>query len=93
VVRIAGQWRRELGRLDPPADRAELIEPLREALFEVQIEAGALARAAREAEKAEVAASAGRLDAATANVEEAIQNLELERCGRLIFGTGRLINE
>lgn len=93
VVRIAGQWRRELGRLDPPADRAELIEPLREALFEVQIEAGALARAAREAEKAEVAASAGRLDAATANVEEAIQNLELERCGRLIFGTGRLISE
>jgi hypothetical protein len=93
VVKVAGDWRIELGRLDPPADRAGLIEDLHEALFEVQIEAGTLARAARESDKTEVAAAAGRVDAATTNVEDAIQNLELERCGRLIFGTGRLVNE
>lgn len=93
VVRVAGGWRQELGRLDAPADRTALIEPLREALLEVQIEAGALARASRETDKAEVVATAARVNAATAKVEAAIQNLELERCGNLVFGTGRLINE
>ncbi len=93
VVRIAGAWRRELGRLDAPDDRIERIENLRSALLETQIEAGALARSSRESDKAEVAAAAGRVDAATGNVEDAIQNLELERCSNLVFGTGRLINE
>ena len=93
VVRVAGAWRQELGRLDAPAGRSELIEPLRESLLEVQIEAGGLARASREADQAEIAAAAGRVDAATVNVEDAIKNLELERCSNLIFGTGRLVNE
>jgi hypothetical protein len=93
VVRIAGAWRGELGRLGPPADRAELIENLRGALLETQIEAGALARSSRESDKPEVAAAAGRVDAATAKVEGAIQDLELERCSNLVFGTGRLISE
>lgn len=93
VVRVTGDWRRELGRLKPPHDRAEPIETLSSALLEAQIEAGALARSARESDKAEVAVAAARVDAATASVEDAIQNLELERCGRLIFGTGRLIRE
>jgi hypothetical protein len=93
VVKVTGAWRLELGRLDPPEDRAASIEGLREALLEVQLESGALARSAREADKPEVAARAGRVEAATANVEEAIQSLELERCGRLIFGSGHLVRE
>jgi hypothetical protein len=93
MVRVAGSWRRELGRLEPPADRAELIENLRSALLETQIEAGGLARSSRESDKPEVALAAGRVDAATGNVEGAIQDLELERCSHLIFGTGRLISD
>lgn len=93
MVALAGDWRIEVGRLDVPADRAEPVEGLEAALLEVQIEAGALARSAREGDKAEVALSAGRVDAATANVEGAVQELELEKCSQLVFSSGRLIRE
>lgn len=93
MVAMAGEWRLQLGRLNVPADRAAPVEGLEAALLEVQIEAGALARSAGEGNKAEVDSSAGRVDAATANVEDAVQELELERCSQLIFSSGRLIRE
>jgi zinc-ribbon domain len=93
MVKLAGGWRLSLGRLSVPRDRSEPLELLREALLEVQIEAGTLARSAREANKAEVAVSAGRVDAATAGVEAAISGLELKRCSQLVFASGRLIRE
>jgi hypothetical protein len=93
MVAMAGEWRMQLGRLNVPADRAARVEGLEAALLEVQIEAGTLARSAGEGDKAEIAASAGRVDGATANVENAVQDLELERCSQLIFSSGRLIRE
>jgi len=93
MVAMAGEWRMQLGRLDVPADRAELVEGLEAALLEVQIEAGTLARSAREGDKAEIAVSAGRVDGATAKVEDAVHELELERCSELVFSAGRLIRE
>jgi hypothetical protein len=93
VVKVAGNWRIQLANLEAPADRAKPIEALRAALLEVQIEAGALSRSAREANRSEVAATSQRVDSATSNVESEIQELELERCSRLVFSTGRLVRQ
>jgi hypothetical protein len=93
VVPIAGDWRLELGRGAVPADRVDLVAALQRALLEVQIEAGALARVAREAGPRQVARAAARVDAATANVEAAIDSLGLARCGDLVVAQGRLIRQ
>jgi hypothetical protein len=92
-VPIAGEWREELGRAVVPADRTELVDDLDGALLEVQIEAGAFARALRERNKKESATTAGSLEAATENVEAAIAALELERCSRLRISQGRLVGQ
>ncbi len=92
-VPIVGEWREELGRAVVPADRAELVSDLDGALLEVQIEAGTFARVLRERNKAELAAAAGNLEAATENVEAAIAGLELERCSRLRISQGRLVGQ
>jgi len=93
VVQVAGNWRIQLARFGAHPDRAEQVEALRAALLEVEIEAGALARSARERNKAELVAAASRVDIATRNVEAAIAELELEQCSQLVFSTGRLIRE
>jgi hypothetical protein len=92
-VPIVGEWREELGRAVIPADRAELVGALDGALLEVQIEAGTFARALRERNKRELAASAGNLEAATENVEAAVAGLELQRCSRLRISQGRLVGQ
>ena len=93
VVPIAGDWRLELGREAVPADRADLVAALQAALLEVEIEAGALARVAREAGPRQVAKAAAQVDAATANVEAAVNSLGLARCGDLVVAQGRLIRQ
>ncbi|HEX6601579.1 MAG TPA: zinc ribbon domain-containing protein [Solirubrobacterales bacterium] len=93
LVPIVGEWREELRRAAVPADRTELVGDLEGALLEVQIEAGAFARALRERNKAELTESAGNLEAATENVEAAIGTLELERCSRLRISQGRLVGQ
>jgi hypothetical protein len=93
IVPIAGEWRLELGRGAVPADRSDLVSALQAALLEVQIEAGALARIAREAGPRRVAKAAAGVDAATANVEEAVDSLGLGRCGELSVAAGRLVRQ
>jgi hypothetical protein len=93
VVPIAGDWRLELSREEVPADRADLVAALQAALLEVQIEAGALARVAREAGPRQVAKAAAQVDAATANVEAAVDSLGLARCGDLVVAQGRLVRQ
>jgi hypothetical protein len=91
IVPIAGEWRLELGRTPVPADRTNLVDALRAALLEVQIEAGALARVARESDSRGMAKAAAQVDAATANVEAAVDSLGLQRCGQLTIAQGRLV--
>lgn len=93
IVPIAGEWRTELGRAEVPRDRTELVDALSAALLEVEIEAGTLGRAARESNRRELGTAASRLDAATAHVEGAIGELELQRCGDLEISQGRLIRQ
>lgn len=83
LVPIVGEWRRDLDATVPPADRAEQVEALQAALLEVEIEAGTLARVARESNRRGVAKSAAQVDAATVNVEATLDSLGLQRCGQL----------
>lgn len=83
LVPIVGAWRLELDRPPPPVDRVELVDGLGAALLEVEIEAGTLARMAREANRRGVAESAARVDAATEKVEAAIDSLGLQRCAQI----------
>lgn len=80
LVPIVGEWRRDLANPAPPGDRAAELEALQSALLEVQIEAGTLARVAREGDREGVATTAVRVDAATENVEAAVDSLGLRRC-------------
>jgi hypothetical protein len=89
LVPIVGVWRMDLGKIAVPNDRAELVGELRAALLEVEIEAGTLARVAREANAREVAKAAPRVDAATENVEAAVDSLGLRRCVRLAVNQRR----
>jgi predicted outer membrane protein len=93
MVPIVGEWRMELSRADAPPDRIGLVDALRAALLEVEIEAGTLGRAARESNRNELATAAARVDAATSNVETAIHDLELERCGAVEIKQGRLVRQ
>jgi len=93
IVPIAGAWKDELDKAVVPADRTALVDTLSAALLEVEIEAATLARAARESNRRELATAATRTDAATANVEVAIQGLGLERCSQLEIAAGRLIRQ
>lgn len=93
TVPIVGEWRLELGRAPVPADHSDEVAALQAALLEVQIEAGALARVARESDRSEVAKVAARVDVATAHVEEAVNSLGLVRCGELVVNQGQLIHQ
>jgi zinc-ribbon domain len=93
IVPIAGEWRLELNRVTVPPDRRDLVDGLAAALLEVEIEAGTLARVARESASRQATMVAARVDAATANVEAAIDSLGLERCGQLVVGDGQLVSQ
>ena len=93
LVPITGAWRLELKRSGPPVDRTALAAALEAALLEVQIEAGTLARVAREGKAREAAEVAARVDAATANVETAIDGLGLARCGSLLVGQRQTVGQ
>jgi zinc-ribbon domain len=93
LVPITGEWRRELSRSPAPSDRVETVEALEAALLEVEIEAGTLARVAREADPREVTEIAAQVDAATTNVEAAIDSLGLERCGQWALAQGQTVGQ
>ena len=78
VLRAVVEFRSRVRGLPPSAGIRELDEALREAA----IEAGALARVARESPDA-VVAQARRVDMATAEVEEVIDGLPLANCAEI----------
>lgn len=90
LVVIAGEWRMMLRDLRSPG-QSESLEGLESALLEVEIEAGTLARIARESDRQTLGRSAAQVDAATGHVEAAVGSLGLERCARLSVGQGRLV--
>jgi hypothetical protein len=93
LAAIAGEWHMELEDSPPPANRTELVEKLKSALLEVEIEAGTLARVARESNRRGVAKTAVQVDTATENVEMALASLQLERCAALTVDQGRLAQQ
>jgi zinc-ribbon domain len=87
VVRIVAQWRAALAELSPPADRAAQAQSLGAALANVEVKAGTLARIERESSNGSTAlAYAQKVDDATAEVEQAISALGLERCAAIRLG-------
>jgi hypothetical protein len=83
LVPIVVEWRAALAQMNPPGDRVELAEDLSLALRRVAVSAGALARVARTQGREEAVQAAREVDAASAEVEEAISDLGLEKCSGL----------
>ena len=86
IVSIVARWRADFETLDPGEHTAEAAR-LNDALIQVLIQAGALARVARESGRQQAIAQAGRVDSASAEVESAIRALDLDECARLKIGT------
>jgi hypothetical protein len=86
IVPLATDWLTQFKALQTPADRTAYAAEMRQALLEVIIQAGILARVGREGPPADVVAQAGRVDAASAGVEQAIKDLRLDRCAEVRIG-------
>jgi hypothetical protein len=86
LVPVLVEWRSAFDGLSPPADRAEAAEGLSLALRRVSVEAGALARVARTLGPRAALVRAKEVDAATAEVEQAVDELGLSRCADLGIG-------
>jgi predicted nucleic acid-binding Zn ribbon protein len=93
IVTIAANWRSSLTASPPPPDRRDLVSGLDSALQTVEIEAGGLARAARQGDTAAVVARAKRLDASTTQVENSIVALGLIRCSHFTVAFGGLVRQ
>jgi hypothetical protein len=89
LVPIVVEWRLSFDGLSPPADQVESAERLSQALRRVAVEAGALARVARTLGQREALTRANEVDAATAEVEQAVAALGLRRCANLKIGVVR----
>jgi len=91
LVLVAAEWRSSVASTPAPPDRQDHVRTLDSALRAVEVEAGALARIARDAGRKAAIARAARLDIATGQVEGAISALGLDRCSHLAVGTGGLV--
>jgi hypothetical protein len=85
LVRETTNWRSRFDELTPPGDRSADAQALSAALLEVSVSASDLARAARSGSDADAAEAAAAVDEASVGVEEAIDELGLQRCGELAF--------
>jgi zinc ribbon protein len=83
IVPIVADWRLNFATLEVPSDRADEAAQLNDALIEVAIQAGALARLPRSSPSNVVAAQAAQTDAASKQVEDAIKDLGLDNCEHL----------
>ncbi len=88
LVPLVAEWRSKFAALDVPADRADQAQDLDTALRDVEIESGTLARVAREGDRKELVAQAGKVDERTSAVEAAITSLNLDHCAHLTVGPG-----
>ncbi len=83
LVSIIEEWRSSLQQLHPPQSHVEAIQSLDSTLLDVLIEAGALARVARDGTTARVASQAQLVDNASARVNRAIEDLGLTSCSEV----------
>jgi hypothetical protein len=83
LVLVTAEWRSNLGALDPPGDRTGEAEALDTALRDMETEAAAVTRVARDGDRKELVEATGRVDERVVQVEQAISELELERCSRV----------
>jgi hypothetical protein len=83
IVPPLAEWRQDFAALDVPTDRVEEATALNDTLIEVLIEAGALARLPSDASTSAAAEQAGRVDAASQQVEDAVGGLNLRDCEQL----------
>jgi zinc-ribbon domain len=88
LITIVAGWRADLRELRAPADEADEAQALDDALRDVEIEAGGLARVSRDGDKDAIAEAATRADDSTAQVEQAIADLGLTRCQRVVITPG-----
>lgn len=87
LVLIVQEWRDEIRNSPAPPVHAEAVRELDAALLDVLIKSGGLARAARAASPQQVAAEAKLVDAASAQVDQAVDDIGLERCSGVEVGT------
>jgi hypothetical protein len=87
LVPIVAQWRIDFDALHAPADRAEQVVGLDEALLAVEIKAAGLALAADRGAP-DIVARAQDLDHLTQTVEGAIKDLGLDDCSRITIAPG-----
>ena len=85
LVPLVAEWRSEFNDLAPPEDRAQLAAELDTALRDLEVEAGAMAGAARAGDSDALLERAERADAATVRIEESIESLGMEDCGAIGF--------
>lgn len=86
LVPIVVEWRSTMDQIPAPAERAEAAAALSSALQRVAVEAGALAREASTLGPRAALTRAEKVDGATAEVEQAIDELGLRRCANLSIG-------
>jgi uncharacterized Zn finger protein (UPF0148 family) len=86
LVPVVAAWRHEMGELTAPSDRTELAGELEGALLEAEVQIGGLARAASSGGERKTIAKARDAEAASAAVEEAVEDLGLSHCAEVAIG-------
>ncbi len=80
LVPIVVRWREQLDELKPPPDRVDKVMELDDALREMEIEAASLARESEGGGRTAIVAEARQAEAASAEVEGAVNALGLSEC-------------
>lgn len=86
LVPVVAAWRSEMSKLEAPSDRIELAQQLEGALLEAEVQIGGLARAADSGDQRRVLTKAKEAEAASAAVEEAVEDLGLSQCAEAAIG-------
>jgi zinc-ribbon domain len=88
LVRTVTEWHSNLQADPPPPEHVEGVRAVEDALLGVLIEAGSLGTAVREGSAAQIKVRSEAVDAATADVDPALESLGLERCAGAAVGAG-----
>lgn len=88
LVRDVTEWHANVQASPPPPEHVEGVRGLEGALLEILIEAGRLGTSVREGSQADIIRTAKRVDAATAEVDPALEYLGLDRCADLVVKPG-----
>jgi hypothetical protein len=83
LVRDVTEWHSNLQATPPPPEHEAGVREVEGALLEVLIEAGRLGTAVRRGSQTEIVKAAERVDAATGQVDPALEYLGLQRCAAM----------